>query len=277
MTARGVQDLVLGLQLWIVLLLVGPMLRAQQAPDNIRNLARNPVGDAIKVPLSESISFNAGPYNRTAHSLQILPIIPLRITENWLLISRIVTTPVAYLPDVTRARGGITGLGDAVATVLLTPARTGKLTWGVGASLLIPTATDPSLGTGKWDLGPSFAVLVQPNWGSFSVLVQNNSSLPGRPQRAAVNQMQIETSLSYNLPRNWYLVTSPTINADWTQSGEDRWLVPFGGGIGRTFNIADQAVDLNLALYSNAIRPTRQFSPKWQMSLQCTLLFPRKR
>jgi hypothetical protein len=41
--------------------------------------------------------------------------------------------------------------------------------------------------------------------------------------------------------------------------------------------IAKNAVDWNIALYSNAIRPFGQDSPKWQMSLQCTLLHPRGR
>jgi len=92
-----------------------------------------------------------------------------------------------------------------------------------------------------------------------------------------VNQIQIEASFSYNLPHDWYLFTNPTINADWKESGGSRWLVPFGGGMGRTFNIGRQAVDLNLALYNNAIRPAQQLFPKWQLSLQCTLIYPRKR
>ncbi len=53
--------------------------------------------------------------------------------------------------------------------------------------------------------------------------------------------------------------------------------MPVGGGAGRTFKVASQAVDLNIALYSNAIRPASRFFPKWQMSLQLTLLYPRKR
>jgi hypothetical protein len=108
------------------------------------------------------------------------------------------------------------------------------------------------------------------------VVVQNIRSLPGNSRGSAVDLVQIETSLSYNLPHNWYLVTSPTINTDWTQSRGDRWVVPFGGGIGRTVSIANQAVDLNVALYSFGIRPTHLVTPKWQISVQCTLIYPRR-
>ena len=107
--------------LWIALLSDGPSLSAQQATDDIRGLARNPLADAIKVPIGESISFDAGPNNRIGNSIQLEPIIPIAVTGNWLLIPRIVTTVVAYQPDVTRTSGGSTGTGDTVATLYYLP------------------------------------------------------------------------------------------------------------------------------------------------------------
>ena len=112
-------------QLLVIWLLVSPALRAQQTTqqttDELRNLARNPVADAIKVPFVESINLNAGPYNRTSSSLQVQPLIPFQISEGWLLVPRIVATAVAYAPDVTQPKGGTTGLGDTVATFFITP------------------------------------------------------------------------------------------------------------------------------------------------------------
>lgn len=55
--------------LFVVPLLLGSALHAQQTTYDLRNLARNPVGGAVKIPLSEVINFDAGPYGRTAHSL----------------------------------------------------------------------------------------------------------------------------------------------------------------------------------------------------------------
>jgi hypothetical protein len=260
----------------VISFLLGPMLRAQQTVDELRDLARNPVADAIKVPFVDSINFDAGPYDRTSNSLQLQPVIPLQISKNWLLVPRVMATALAYEPDVTRRNGSTTGLGDTIATFFFTPFRARKLIWGLGPSLLIPTATDAKLGVGKWDVGPSVAVLAEPDWGSVGVVVQNIWSLPGHSNRASVNQLQIETSVSYNLPHGWYLVTAPTVNGDWTQATGERWLVPFGGGAGRTFDIRNQAVDSNVALYYNAIRPSRQFFPRWELSLQFTLIYPKE-
>jgi hypothetical protein len=260
-----------------LILLLALCLRAQQSPDDVRELARNPVADAIKLPMVEDIFFDTGPYGRNASSLQLQPVIPLQISQNFLLVPRIVATPLAYVPDVTQGSGGSTGLGDTIVTFFITPAKAGKLIWGVGPAILIPTATDATLGSGKWDIGPSFVLLTQPKWGSAGVVVQNLWSLPGSASRASVDQIQIETSFSYNLPHDWYVVTAPTINADWTQTTGNRWLVPFGAGVGRTFEMRHQSVDSNVALYYNAIRPAGSPSPKWQLSLQLTLLYPRER
>jgi hypothetical protein len=263
------------LEFAIILFLLVPILYAQETTDELKDLARSPVADAIKLPFAESINFDAGPYDRTSTSLQIQPVIPWHMSKNWLLVPRIVATAVAYEPDVAQTRGGTMGLGDTTVTFLFTPFHAGKLIWGVGPSLLIPTATDSKLGSRKWDLGPSVVVLVEPNWGSAGVVVQNVWSLPEHSSRDLVNQIQIETSLSWNLRHGWYLVTAPTITADWTQATGNRWLLPFGGGAGRTFDIHNHAVDSNLALYYNAERPEGQFFPRWQLSLQFTLIYPK--
>src|SRR5882757_1565248 len=79
-----------------VLFLAGTALQAQQTPENLEKIARNPVADAVKIPFAESINFDAGPYGRTSNSLQIQPVIPFEITGNLLLIPRILATLVAY-------------------------------------------------------------------------------------------------------------------------------------------------------------------------------------
>jgi len=246
---------------------------AQETPEELRKIARNPFADEIELPFTDQITFDQGPYNRVANSLDIQPRFPLPISRDWLLISRIVATALAYQPDPASRSGETTGLGDTTVAFFLTPARTGSLIWGMGPAILIPTATSDQLGFGKWGLGPAVAVLVEPEWGSAGVLTQNIWSVAGSSKRSPVNQLQLEPLFSYNLPRGWYLISQPTVAADWTQPTSDRWLLPIGGGGGRSFDIGKQAIDFNLAAYWNAVRPANQFSPKWQLSLEFTFLF----
>jgi hypothetical protein len=260
----------------LILLLMRPYLGAQENPDEVRKLVRNTLADAIEVPLVQDTYFAAGSYGRIPNSVQIQPVLPLDISDNFHLVTRIVATPYAYLPDPTDPKAASTGMTDTTIACFLTPVNSGKLVWGIGPAILVPTATNPDLGGGKWDVGPSIVLITEPKWGSAGVLVQNIWSLPGHRRRASVDQMQIETQFSYNLRHDWYLLTAPTISSDWTQANGRGWLVPFGAGIGRAFYVRHQALDSNLALYYNAIRPAGSPSPKWQLSLQVTLVYPRK-
>ena len=248
---------------------------AQNTSDELRKIARNPFADVIRLTFEEGVTFNQGPYGRTGNSLQIQPVFPISITANWLLVTQVVATAPTYQPDSGARTGGITGLGDTTLSFFLTPTRTGSVIWGLGPATLIPTATSDPLGFGKWGLGPSIAVLVEPEWGSAGALIQNIWSIAGDSNRSPVNQLQLEPMFSYNLPRGWYLTSQPTITADWTHPTNDRWLLPIGGGAGRTFNLGKQAIDSNFAAYWNAVRPTNQFSPKWQVIVQFTFLFSR--
>lgn len=263
------------LLVWSACLLFTPSAAlAQTAPEELRKIARNPCADEIKLTFEEDFTFNQGPFDRSANSLEIQPVIPLSITGDWLLVTRTVATAIAYQPNSIARSGGTTGLGDTTISFFLTPAHTGRLIWGVGPAMLMPTATSDQLGAGKWGLGPTGAALVEPKWGSVGVLVQNIWSVAGGSNRSLVNQLQIEPQFSYNLPRGWYLTSNPTIVADWTQSTSERWLLPIGGGAGRSSNIRKQAFDSNLAPYWNAVRPANQFSPRWQLAAQFTFLFP---
>jgi hypothetical protein len=239
------------------LLLTQTAVLAQAAPEELRKAARNPFANVIKLPFDEDFTLNQEPYDRNANSLMIEPVIPLSITEDWLLVTRVVATAVAYQPNAAKS-GGTTGTGDTTVSFFLSPARTGKLIWGVGPAILMPTATSNQLGAGKWGVEPTGAVLVEPEWGSAGVLLQNIWSVAGGSNRSPVNQMQLEPMFSYNLPRGWYLTTSPTIIADWTQPSSKRWLVPIGGGAGRSFKIGKQAVDSNLTFsMSGLMVPSR--------------------
>jgi hypothetical protein len=256
------------------LLLTPPAAFPQSAPEELRKIARNPLADVIKLPFGEDFTFNQGPFDRNANSLAIEPVIPLSITGNWLLVTRVVATALAYQPNLATRRGGTTGLGDTTASFFLTPAHTGKLIWGVGPTVLMPTATGDQLGAGKWGVGATVAVLAELEWGSVGALVQNIWSVADGSNRSPVNQLQLEPLFSYNLPREWYLTSNPTIFADWTHPRSQRWLVPIGGGPGRSFNIGKQSVDSNLTFYWNAVRcPSNPVSPKWQLNLEFTFLF----
>jgi hypothetical protein len=49
--------------------------------------------------------------------------------------------------------------------------------------------------------------------------------------------------------------------------------VPFGGGVGRLFRVGNQAVDLKVQAFWNAVKPDG--AADWTLQAQLKLLFPK--
>jgi hypothetical protein len=258
------------------------------AADDATALAKatqNPVASLISVPIQNNSNFAVGPYNRTQDILNIQPVIPARISENWMLISRIIQ-PIVWQPYAAETTGGEYGIGDMSPTFFLSPAKPGKIIWGVGPAMVFPTATSTVLGQGKLSFGPSVVALIQPGHWTFGFLVNNVFSVAGSSHRPSVNQMTLQYFITYNLKKGWNINSGPIVTANWhngaegdAADGDDttpggRWTIPFGGGVGRVMRLGMQPVNLSANFYGNAVHPPGASS--WGMRLQIALLFPKK-
>jgi hypothetical protein len=202
-----------------------------------------------------------------------------------MLISRIIQ-PIVWQPYTTQDVGGQAGFGDMNPTFFLSPAKPGKIIWGFGPAIVIPTATSSLLGQGKLSFGPSAVALIQPGHWTFGALVNNVFSVVGSSHRPSVNQMTLQYFITYNLKKGWNINTGPIVTANWhnqasgdAASGDDttsggRWTVPIGGGVGRVTRLGFQPVNMSLTFYDNVVHPP-DASP-WGMRLQIALLFPQK-
>jgi hypothetical protein len=262
---------------------------------DLTKAVQNPVASLISVPLQNNTNFDIGPNNRTQDVLNIQPVIPIRVSENWNLIIRVIM-PLIFQPSIPLNRLGTLGLGDMNPTFFLSPAKPKKLIWGVGPTFLLPTATDPILGQGKWSIGPSVVVLVQPGHWTLGALVNNvwsfagsNRALQVPPQllpcgscglpvgasnTTNVNQMLLQYFINYNLQKGWYITLQPVITANWEAGSGNVWTVPFGGGVGRIMHLGLQPVNITAQFYGNAKYP--RFGSPWSMRLQIAFLFPKK-
>src|SRR5271155_4407267 len=134
---------------------------AQQSPasapppdastEDLQKATQNPVASLITVPIQNNSNFGIDPYGRVQDVLNIQPVIPAHISDNWMLITR-VTQPIVWQP-YPQPSGGEYGLGDMNPTFFLSPAKPGKLIWGVGPTFVIPTATSGITGQGQFSLG----------------------------------------------------------------------------------------------------------------------------
>ena len=249
---------------------------AQQ--DDLRAKAQNPVANLISVPLESTFDFGAP--DGSAYFLNVQPVIPVTVGD-WNLINRIILPfiyvpgQIAGTPDIpTGGTGGAAfGLGDINYSLFASPAKPGHVTWGLGPSITLRTATDKQLGSGKWSAGPTAVILTQPKPWSLGVLVRNIWSFAGDSKRDKVNQFLLQPFISYNLEDGWYLTSNPILTANWGADSGNRWTVPLGGGAGRLFTIGKQPINTRLEFYYNVERP--ELAPDWAMKFTIAFLFPK--
>lgn len=198
-----------------------------------KDAAENPVAAAISLPLQNNIFYGVGPYRRAENELLIEPVVPVRISEKWMVISRTIV-PVVVVPRLSSTAEVDHGLSNIQPQFYLSPAHTGKFVWGAGPQLWLPTATDDKLGINKWGGGPAVVGLFRSGHLLAGSLVGNEF---GGVNHVHENQMTINWFVFYNFKHGWYVLSTPIVTADWTAERDKRWTVPVGGGTGKIFKV----------------------------------------
>ncbi len=241
--------------------------------DELRKEAQNPIANLISVPFQNNTNFPIGPYSRVQDVMNVQPVIPVNFGSVNLITRWI--APVAYQPNIVAPSGSASGLGDMNPTFFLSPSAPHTLIWGFGPALLLPTATNATLGQGKWGAGPSLVFLLQPEHWTIGALMNNIWSFAGPQNRAPINQFLLQYFVNYNMSGGWYVGSQPIITANWRAPQNNVWLMPAGFAVGRITRLGNQPINAQAGLYYSAIHPQDLPYGKWQLRLQLAFLFPK--
>jgi len=244
---------------------------------DLRAAAQNPISSLISLPFK--FSFDYGADNGDGTVLNVQPVYPVT-KGDWNYVNRLIL-PVASVDGAISTpenpnpggAGSASGLGDTNYSLYISPVKVDKVIWGVGPSLMMPTASDDQLGSGKWSAGVTAVALTPVKWGSVGILGRQLWSFAGDDNRSDVNQTLIEPFINYNMADGWFLLTDLIITANWEAPSNQTWTVPIGGGVGRIYKIGDQAVNNRLEFYYNFERPNS--APDWTMNFTFQFLFPK--
>ncbi len=228
----------------------------------------NPVAALISVPLQSNWDFGIGSKDATQYKLNIQPVIPIKLNEEWNLISRTIL-PVIDQESPEVGVDSASGLGDTVQSLFFSPqkATASGLIWGAGPVFLLPTATDSLLGSNMWGMGPTGLLLKQKGGWTYGVLANQIWSLGTGEE--TVNALYVQPFLSYTTKQH----TTVALNTESTYNWVDSQLTaPINLAVAQLVKFGELPVQFQVGGRWYADAPDG--GPDWGMRFTVTFLFP---
>ena len=224
------------------------------------------------MPLQYNYDENFGPDDEGTKSvLNIQPVIPFSIGEDWNLITRTIV-PLIDQQDIPTTGESESGLGDVVQSFFFSPkAPVGGWILAAGPVGLYPTASDEMLGGEKWGVGPTVLALQQTGPWTYGLLANHIWSVAGEDDRADINLSFVQPFLSYITKTKTTLGLNTESTYDWEN---EAWSVPVNATVAQLLKIGPQILQVTLGARYWADSPDN--GPEgWGARAAVTFLFPK--
>ncbi|KEA09361.1 hypothetical protein [Rhizobium rhizogenes] len=240
---------------------------AAQAHQDV-NEANNPLTPKITINLHDYYvpSFTDTPGHPESNQFLLRGLVPSDLGGVPQLFR--FTLPIATSPDVPS--GYVTGLGDLTLMDIFILPKHGDVTFGAGPLVVLPTATDESLGSGKWQVGAAGIVVAPQSWGLLGGLATYQTSFAGLDDRKDVNLLTFQPILNFNLKEGWYLRSSATWNFN-LESGDG--YIPVGFGVGKVVQL-QKGISMNAFVEPQYTAWNQGSAPRWQIFAGVNFQFP---
>lgn len=219
-------------------------------------------------------------------SFSVQPVWPLKLGKNLKLITYTIipfqTIPVtgslSHVPIYPISPQGsatqhVSGLGNVLFNGYFSSIeKKGKVSWGFGPAVQLPTRTSTELGSNRVSMGPSFLFNHGGDKLSGGFVIQNYWSLGGENQNK-VNSFNLQYFGYYNLSKGWFIESNASIVSNWLADEGEQMLLPLGGGGGKTFQIGKSGLFYcaTAQMFYNAVRPS--LIGKWEGVAQFQVIF----
>lgn len=232
------------------------VVTAASAQDNTQDLAKklsNPIASLISVPFQFNYDSGYGPSDGDKAYVNVQPVIPITLNDNWNLISRTIL-PIAWQHDIAGPSGDQFGLGDITQSLFFSPSQptASGIIWGVGPVFLLPTATDALLGGKKWGAGPTGVVLKQFDGWTVGMLANHIWSFAGDSDRSDINSTFLQPFVSYTTKDAWTFTLNTESAYNWEAH---QWSVPVNFQVSKLVVIDKQPISLFAGVRYWAVSP----------------------
>jgi len=243
----------------ISLTLLFPCTARSQDATIARDLA-NPFSSIWNIV--NQINFNhlkGGPFGttETQFNWNFQPVMPIPLNDQFNLITRPVIpyyrnpyvgiAPVAPF-DFSDKVDFISGLGDMECAALIAPNRSEGIIYGIGVTIIAPTARNSILiGQGLWQAGPAAGLFYVTKKFVAGVFPQHWRAVSGVDKlHPGTRFTNLQYAVSYLPNPKLTLLSSANILIDWTKEEPNRWTVPLSLGVSYLYTFGKMPVSIGV-------------------------------
>ena len=266
------------------ILMMMPVVAHADAAAEMARKMQNPLANIKAIMTDNAIGLDTGEDEGTSYGFQIQPVYAIDMPDKGFTFIPRAVIPILGLEPGTNippvgidgepsptGGGSVWGVGDSLVQFFFAPYTDSEWKWGVGPQISLATHTKSELRGSDWGAGVSGVVTGNITEDlSFAGILGNQWSFNGDFNTATIQPM-----LFYNIPgvSGAYLGYNAAISADWNADSDDRWTVPLGLTVGRTFDMGDgHGLDMMIGPYYNVVRPDG--AAKWSLRFGVSWLFP---
>ena len=233
---------------------------------------------------------------RRQNTTLIMPVLSFQLTEEWKTIFRPVIPINSFntLGNLNVSAGspsGVTGvdfesetgLGDMVLWTAFSNKYEPPYVFGFGSTMMLDTASDEQLGTGKWSAGPMGMAMyigekwiiggIAQHWWSFAgdnSMKINTSLGPLEVDRPDVNLTDLQYIIRYRLTPTTNIGAAPNIRYNWETDQLD---LPIGIGGDTLIKIGQVPVKIGAEIH-HYVERNENFGPEWMLRIFFVPIIP---
>jgi hypothetical protein len=248
-----------------------PKSATATAADLAKKLA-NPISSLISVPFQNNTDIGIGRFEGTRNTLNFQPVIPLKLSENLNLITRVII-PVVSQYNITGVGQSEFGIANSTVSTWISPSTSKNgLIWGAGPAFLLPSS-NKYLGSEKSGIGPTIILLKQSKGLTYGMLVNQLWSVMGPTVDVAeVSSMFLQGFLVYNWKTGAGVGISSENTFNWISNSNNSYLIPSITGLTK---LGTQMVQLRIGPRIPLIFSDSESRPDFGVRASVVFVFPK--